>query len=235
MMSVQAKLTPKDMLKIAILLLCMIGALFSLLVSIFGFILWIINGFNFLYLFGSLFFFFVVTLPFSYIVKRYKPIWEKFELRIGYVPSPPKEQLRTFIQYVGILFAFFLLYNYFSGFITTIPEKVGVELAKDILRNIVQVNGILIGLSGIMYVQLLRMGGSRAKILNAVFLVITMFVASMLSSISVMVSTYNKTEILWLDIKNYPLNFLLFGIVSFLISLWIITPSKKSDEQSSSK
>jgi len=55
--------------------------------------------------------------------------------------------------------------------------------------------------------------------------------ASLLSSLSVMASTYNQIEIEWIEIKNYPLSFLLFGLVSFLISLFLIVSSKKTENQ----
>lgn len=227
----EEKLTLKDGLKIVAIILCTIGALLGLLISVLGFVVWIISGFSLTYLFGSLFFFFVVVLPCSYVVTRYKPVWEKFEVRIGYVPTPPREQLKTFIFYVTILFVFFLMFNYFSGFIPSSPESIGIELAKDILRNLVQVNGILMGLCGIVYVQLLRMNFSKTKVVNAIFIVTSMLVASMLSSLSVMASTYNKIEIDWIEVRNYPINFLIFGIVSFLISLFVIISSKTETEE----
>ena len=226
----EEKLTLKDGLKIVILFVCTIGALLGLLISVLSFVVWIISDFSLAYLIGSVFFFFFVVLPCSYAVTKYKPVWDKFGLRRGYVPTPPKEQLKTFIFYVAILFMFFLMYNYFSGFIPSSPESIGVELAKDILRNLVQVNGILMGLGGIVYVQLLRMKFSKTKVVDAVFIVTSMLVASMLSSLSVMASTYNKIEIEWIEIKNYPLNFLILGIVSFLVSLFVIVSSKTEIE-----
>jgi len=228
----EKKLTLKEGLKIVFLFLCMIGTLLGFLISVLAFINWLSSGFDFSYLFASFFFFIVVVLPFSYVVKRYESVWKKFESRIGYVPPQPKEQLRTFVTYVGTLLLFFYLYSYFRGFVATAPENIGVELAKDILRNIVQVNGILIGLSGIIYVQLLRMKFSKTRINLAILIVTSALVISMLSSLSLMASTYNKTEIGWIEIEKYPLNFLLFGIVSFLISLSLITPSEKTENES---
>jgi hydrogenase-4 membrane subunit HyfE len=55
--------------------------------------------------------------------------------------------------------------------------------------------------------------------------------ASLLSSLSVMASTYNQIEIERIEIKNYPLSFLLFGLGSFLISLFLIVSSKKIENQ----
>lgn len=212
------KITMLEALKVIVLTLLVIIAFTSLLASIIGFVFGIIQG-QIEIIVGSSIFFLIITLPLSYVVVKYKPIYDDFERKIGYTSPTPKEQIKTFASYAMTFISFFILVYYLNQFLGPFPTELGTELIKDILKIIIEVDGVIIGFTGIIYAELLRFDIPKRKITEGIIISTILFTISIFCSISGMASTYgfiekNSMELLW-----RPLNFLLFGLSAFLVFL----------------
>jgi len=142
----------KNLTLLSVVISTLLG-LFFLFLSVVGIIAWITTGYV-EFLVGSVIFF-VFFIPCGYIVKKFEPEWRQFERRRGYTPPTTTDSFKSILKGLAWVVASFLLLLLLNQYFRLFPQSIEPNLAIEIIKAIIQINGILIGFSGLVFAQLL--------------------------------------------------------------------------------
>jgi hypothetical protein len=142
--------------KATLFLILLFLAGLSLLVFFFvGVVGALITGSYLLFL-GGLFYFFVFIVL-TFIVRKLEPAWEEVQARLGFKEKPKttKEALKESLPYFGILIVAFAVYGILEWYFNLFPPTISKELAGEMVRSILTIDGILLGFYGVILAQFL--------------------------------------------------------------------------------
>jgi len=109
--------------------------------------------------------YFVLFLIVMSIAKKFEKAWVEFERLIGIKQRTRRENLKESLPLVLLiiiaLFFAWILESYFLSF----PTSISPELAREMLKTILTVDGILIGFDGVILAQLLWAIHSKGNII----------------------------------------------------------------------
>ena len=199
--------------KIFIYAILVLISFFGIIITSFGLLLYLMTGFKFNILIGTLGWFLITLFP-MYFIKKYRDVWdeyyEKRQVEPPELPIKGGDVIRSIISV--IIFA--MLYNYLGGFLGPFPEHISKDITIEILKIITQINGVLIGLLGIALSQLYK---NNLFKFNPRTITITFisFIISIFYSITNL--TKLEKEIYAKEIIVPPLSFLIFGICLFIL------------------
>jgi len=110
-------------------------------------------------------FFFILFVATAAVAKKLEPSWQRFEEIRGIKPKTTRESLKasfSFILIIVLALVLGLVYEeYFLSFPSTITSSLGQEMLKDILT----IDGILMGLCGVVLAQFLWAIQSKGNML----------------------------------------------------------------------
>jgi len=136
---------------LAVVISTLLGFLF-LVLSVLGVMLWITSGdFNFL---GAAVFSFALFIPCGYIVKRFEREWTEFERRRGYTQPTTTDTIKAILKALGYIVGSYLLFVFLDQYVGVFPKVIQTTIAIEIVRTIVQIDGVLIGFCGLVFAQL---------------------------------------------------------------------------------
>jgi hypothetical protein len=128
----------------------------NLLIFFFGGVVGSLLTKNYLLFLGGLFYFFIF-LVMAFIAKRLEPAWEEVQARLGLKPKPKtiREGLKETLPLVAIYLVAIangILVDWYFGLF---PSVISKELAREIVRSILTIDGILLGFYGVILAQFL--------------------------------------------------------------------------------
>ncbi len=153
----------KNVKLLVVVVSTLLGLLF-LFLTVLGIAFWIFTG-DIIFLGASLIFF-SLFIPPGYIVKKFEKEWVEFERKRGYTPPTRADILKGILRPLAALIGFSLLFIILDQFIGLFPKTIETHLAIEIVRIIIQLNGILIGFSGIVFAQLFWAVHSQQNVLH---------------------------------------------------------------------
>lgn len=111
---------------------------------------------NLLLVFGVLFYLAVFMILMS-IVRKLEPAWEEVQARFGVKPKPKttKEAFIESLPMLGLFIVTFVVYGLMELYFNQFPAIISKELASKMLNSILTVDGILLGLDGVILAQFL--------------------------------------------------------------------------------
>lgn len=149
--------------KVAAFMVLMLVAGFFLLVSIFGIVEFLLTK-NSTFLIGGIFSFFLFFVI-GMISKRLEPAYRKFEESMQKGRKTTYEDLKEnwlFLLIIPGIIAFSLVFeSYFLQF----PPAISGNLAQDMLKSVLTIDGIVIGFDGVILAQFLWAIHSKGNIL----------------------------------------------------------------------
>jgi len=108
-----------------------------------------------LFLVGLLYFFIFLVLMF--IARKLEPAWEEFQAVLGFKPKKKttKEALKESLPLFAILVLAIVVHVTLELYFTQLPSAISKELAHEILRSLLTIDGILLGFYGVILAQFL--------------------------------------------------------------------------------
>jgi hypothetical protein len=151
-------------LKAALFVILMLVAGFFLVIFfIAGIIGALVTGDYTLFIGGV--FFFILFILVGSIAKKLEPAWKEFEDVRGIKPKSTREALKDSLPFLAILILTmvlgFLLESYFLSF----PPTISPDLAQEMLKSILTIDGILIGFCGVVLAQFLWAIHSKGNVI----------------------------------------------------------------------
>lgn len=128
----------------------------NLLVFFFGGVIGSLMTGNYLLFLGGLFYLFLFFV-FMFIVRKLEPAWEEAQARLGFKPKPKttKEAFKESLPTFGIIIVAFVVAFGLELYFNQFPPTISKELASEILRSTLTIDGILLGFYGVILAQFL--------------------------------------------------------------------------------
>lgn len=109
--------------------------------------------------------FFILFMIVGSVAKRLEPAWREFENLRGIRPKSTREALKDSLPFWSVLILTFiigfLMESYFGSFTSTVSPN----LAQEMLKSILTVDGILIGFDGVVLAQFLWAIHSKGNVI----------------------------------------------------------------------
>jgi len=149
---VSKKVYLKAALFVILVFLAGLHLLIFFLVSIVGSLM---TGSYLLFLGGL--FFFLIFIVLMFIARKLEPAWDEVQARLGFKPKPKstKEALKESLPLFAILAVTFAIALILEWYFNEFPSSVNKELAREMLRSLMTIDGILLGFYGVILAHLL--------------------------------------------------------------------------------
>jgi len=148
---------------ILFIVLTIIAGFFLLIAFLGGIIGAFLTG-NFGLVAGGIFYFvlFVVTM---FIARKFEPDWRKFEELRGLKRKTTRESIKDGLPMLVVMISALVLAAIFEEYFLGFPSQISGSLGKEILNSILTIDGIIIGLCGVVLAQFLWAIHSKGNIL----------------------------------------------------------------------
>jgi len=143
--------------------LMLVAGFFLVIFFIGGIVGAIITGDYALLAGGSLFF--ILFLLVGAIAKRFESAWEQFEQMKGIQPKTTREAFKDSLPFVLILLLVLVFAYVFETYFLSFPLSISPSLAREMLKSILTIDGILIGFYGIILAQFLWAIHSKGNVI----------------------------------------------------------------------
>ena len=102
-------------------------------------------------------FWFAIFIVFILVARKLEPAWEEVQARLGAKPKPKttKEALKESLPFFGIVILALVVSVVLERYFDLFPPVISKELAREMLRSILTIDGILLGLYGVILAQFL--------------------------------------------------------------------------------
>jgi len=151
-------------IKVALYVVLMLVAGFFLVISFLVGIVGAILAGNITLFFGGVFFF-ILFFVVGVIAKRLEPAWEKFERLRGIEPKTTREAFRDSLPFFATIMLTLIFGYVFEAYIISFPTSINPDMAKEMLKAILTIDGILIGFYGVVLAQLLWAVHSKGNVI----------------------------------------------------------------------
>jgi len=111
---------------------------------------------DYLLFFGGLFYLVIFIILMS-AVRKLEPAWEEVQAHFGFKPKPKtaKEAFRESLPMFGLFILSFVVYGLMELYFNQFPAIISKELAGKMINSILTIDGILLGLYGVILAQFL--------------------------------------------------------------------------------
>ena len=151
-------------LKVFLFFFLMLVATFFLMGALVGGILGpIMTGDVTLIVGGIIFFGCFIILMLA--AKKFEPAWKEYEALKGIKRKTTRESIKDNIPFFALMLSSLILAFIFEEYFLNFPETITSTLGKEILNSILTVDGIIIGLCGVVLAQFLWALHSKGNIL----------------------------------------------------------------------
>ena len=137
---------------------------FFLLVALFSGIIEAFSTGNYLFIAGGIFYF-ALFLVIMFIARKFEPDYRKFEELRGINRKTPRESLKDGLPILTVIISGLILAAIFEQYFLNFPSQIYGSLGKEILNSILTIDGIIIGLCGVVLAQFLWAIHSKGNIL----------------------------------------------------------------------
>lgn len=151
-------------IKVALYVILMLVAGFFLVIFFLGGIVGAILAGNITLFFGGIFFL-ILFIVVGTIAKRLEPAWEEFERLRGIEPKTTREAFREGLPLIATIILTLFFGYIFESYIISFPTSISPDMAKDLLKAILTIDGILIGFYGVVLAQLLWAVHSKGNVI----------------------------------------------------------------------
>jgi len=151
-------------LKVFLFVLLVLAALFLLLGAFLGGIIGAVITGNATLVVGG-FILFVGFIILMLVAKKFEPAWKEYEQLKGVKKKTLRESMKDLLPFLAIMLSTLVLAVIFEEYFLNFPETMSSSLGKEILNSIITVDGILIGLCGVVLAQFLWALHSKGNVL----------------------------------------------------------------------
>ena len=110
-------------------------------------------------------FFFILSMALTAVARKLEPAWEEFERIVGVRPRTRREAIKETLPLFGIIVFTIAFAWIFESYFLSFPPTVSPSLAREMLKTILTLDGILIGFYGVILAQVLWAIHSKGNIL----------------------------------------------------------------------
>lgn len=181
----------KDYIKLIGIIIATLFAIFGLGFTILSLIFWLVLGFQIEFIISAITFFVLTLIP-GFLIQKHGKIFDDYLEKINYKKPKSTISKEIMIKYLIYLIILILLNNFFNGFLGPFPYEIDGKLALEILKIIINVDGILLGFSGLIFVRVLSDDSEINK--TPIILITLLFLSSVLKGITNM-SLINETAV----------------------------------------
>ena len=99
------------------------------------------------------------------VAKRFESAWEQFEQMRGIRPKTTREAFKDSLPFVLMLLLVLVFAYVFETYFLSFPYTISPSLARDMLKSILTIDGILIGFYGVVLAQFLWAIHSKGNVI----------------------------------------------------------------------